>query len=172
LPKNIETLKMIQKYKLLNGYCDFFKQNNKHWDLFTITLTFKSSSSSKYIKDQCLSIYDNNFLNKIRKQLYRNYNLNQSTIPYEYFRLHEYDEKSLLKVDNEHTPNHIHGIIPIKKEYTKKFWNIETNTLTRRLQKDIKSIKKVASFLIEPIRLDELDMWISYCAKYKKVEDL
>lgn len=163
---------MYQKYQLLHGYSEFFKQNIKSWDLFTITLTFKSSSGSNYIKEQCLSIYDNSFLNKIKKQLYRNYNLNQSTIPYEYFRIHEYDEKSLLKCDNKNTPNHIHGILPIKKEYTNKFWSIETNTLSRRLQKDIKSIKKVASFLIEPIRIEELDMWISYCAKFKKIDQL
>ncbi|HBK44714.1 MULTISPECIES: hypothetical protein [unclassified Polynucleobacter] len=158
--------------RLLSEYSNFFREKLNHCELFTITVSFKCSYGSKGVTNACLDTYDFNILRKIRKQLWRNYKKNLDTIPYEYFRYHEYDEKSIFKRDSMNTPNHIHGILPIDKKYMGNFWNYELKRVNTRIVKDIKSLRYVSSLLIEPMRSDELSNWINYCLKKKNMENI
>lgn len=163
---------MVNRRVYLDSWVEWFKSSTDDWDLFTVTVTFKSSSNKGYTKDRCLSTYNTVFLNKIRKQLCRNPNKNSNVIGFENFSFHEYDEKSLFKSMYGSTPNHIHSILPINKRFTHRFWSVESNSVVDRLRKDIKSIKFISSYLIEPVRFYEIGNWVKYCMKDKKISEI
>lgn len=141
--------------------------NNQDWELYTITVTFRGSSDSNHMKEKCLSAYDGDVLWKLGKELNRNLKNPAQVIAYPHFRFHEYEERNKSKIDNITTPNHIHGLLTIRKNLDHKFWNYEKNCLSERIQKDVESIEFVGSCLVEKVRREDLGNWIHYILKEK-----
>ncbi len=145
--------------------------SNPDWTTFTITVTFKNLvplETGQGMKLATRYEYNKKVLTKIKKRLCRLSNYWDKVLPVTDFYVYEYDETSFFKkVSNNQSPHHIHGILPIPNRVLHKFYNLETGELDKRLMKDLKSLSKVSTFLIEPLRLDEKDSWFNYMLKDK-----
>jgi hypothetical protein len=149
--------------------------SNPDWTTFTITVTFKNLvplETGQGMKLATRYEYNKKVLTKIKKRLCRLSNYWDKVLPVTDFYVYEYDETSFFKkVSNNQSPHHIHGILPIPNRVLHKFYNLETGELDKRLMKDLKSLSKVSTFLIEPLRLDEKDSWFNYMLKDKTLRE-
>lgn len=149
--------------------------SNPDWTVFTITVTFKNLvplETGQGMKLATKYEYNKKVLTKIKKRLCRLSNYWDKVLPVTDFYVYEYDQTSFFKkVSNNQSPHHIHGILPIPNRVLHKFYNLETGELDKRLMKDLKSLSKVSTFLIEPLRLDESESWFNYMLKDKTPSD-
>lgn len=149
--------------------------SNPDWTVFTITVTFKNLvplETGQGMKLATKYEYNKKVLTKIKKRLCRLSNYWDKVLPVTDFYVYEYDQTSFFKkVSNNQSPHHIHGILPIPNRVLHKFYNLETGELDKRLMKDLKSLSKVSTFLIEPLRLDECESWFNYMLKDKTPSD-
>jgi hypothetical protein len=149
--------------------------SNPDWTTFTITVTFKNLvplETGQGMKLATRYEYNKKVLTKIKKRLCRLSNYWDKVLPVTDFYVYEYDEISFFKkVSNNQSPHHIHGILPIPNRVLHKFYNLETGELDKRLMKDLKSLSKVSTFLIEPLRLVEKDSWFNYMLKDKTLSE-
>ena len=149
--------------------------SNPDWTVFTITVTFKNLvplETGQGMKLATKYEYNKKVLTKIKKRLCRLSNYWKEVLPVTDFYVYEYDQTSFFKkVSNNQSPHHIHGILPIPNRVLHKFYNLETGELDKRLMKDLKSLSKVSTFLIEPLRLDEKESWFNYMLKDKTPSD-
>ena len=149
--------------------------SNPDWTVFTITVTFKNLvplETGRGMKLATKYEYNKKVLTKIKKRLCRLSNYWDKVLPVTDFYVYEYDQTSFFKkVSNNQSPHHIHGILPIPNRVLHKFYNLETGELDKRLMKDLKSLSKVSTFLIEPLILDESESWFNYMLKDKTPSD-
>ena len=152
------------KVDYIDAYVDWFKSMNDTTIPFTTTVVYKSSGH-KPNADKWIDEYKHKFLWKINKQL----NPHSSKLTFFYdFCKYEFGESSRYKsIHDQRNPHHVHGIILIPKDKVNKIWDANRNTETNRLTKDFKSILNISSILIEPIRNDKIQDWISYMMKGK-----
>lgn len=143
---------------------------NPDWVTLTITVTFKNLVPFYMNNGMRLATeyeYDKYVLTKIKKRLTRLQKYWDKVFIYE-FSVYEFDQTSFFrKSDSPRTPHHIHGIITIPKEKMNRLIDPNTGTLHPRLEKDLKSLKKVSTFLIEPLRLESAHSWFHYMLKDK-----
>lgn len=143
---------------------------NPDWITLTITVTFKNLVPFYMNNGMRLATeyeYDKYVLTKIKKSLTRLQKYWDKVFIYE-FSVYEFDQTSFFrKSDSPRTPHHIHGIITIPKEKMNRLFDPNTGTLHPRLEKDLKSLKKVSTFLIEPLRLESAHSWFHYMLKDK-----
>ena len=143
---------------------------NPDWVTLTITVTFKNLVPFYMNNGMRLATeyeYDKYVLTKIKKRLTRLQKYWDKVFIYE-FSVYEFDQTSYFrKSDSPRTPHHIHGIITIPKEKMNRLIDPNTGTLHPRLEKDLKSLKKVSTFLIEPLRLESAHSWFHYMLKDK-----
>ena len=143
---------------------------NPDWITLTITVTFKNLVPFYMNNGMRLATeyeYDKYVLTKIKKRLTRLQKYWGKVFIHE-FSVYEFDQTSFFrKSDSPRTPHHIHGIITIPKEKMNRLFDPNTGTLHPRLEKDLKSLKKVSTFLIEPLRLDTSHSWFHYMLKDK-----
>ena len=149
--------------------------SNPDWTTFTITVTFKNLvplETGQGMKLATKYEYDKKVLTKIKKRLCRLSNYWKEVLPITDFYIYEYDQTSFFKkISNNQSPHHIHGILPIPNRVLHKFYNFETGELDKRLMKDLRSLSKVSTFLIEPLRLNEKESWFNYMLKDKTPSD-
>lgn len=149
--------------------------SNPDWTSFTITVTFKNLvplETGQGMKLATKYEYNKKVLTKIKKRLCRLSNYWKEVLPITDFYVYEYDQSSFFKkVSNNQSPHHIHGILPVPNRVLHKFYNLETGELDKRLMKDLRSLSKVSTFLIEPLRLDEKESWFNYMLKDKTPND-
>ncbi len=167
--KSLTTKRNLKKHELE------WITSNPDWTTFTITVTFKNLvplETGQGMKLATRYEYNKKVLTKIKKRLCRLSNYWDKVLPVTDFYVYEYDETSFFKkVSNNQSPHHIHGILPIPNRVLHKFYNIETGELDKRLMKDLRSLSKVSTFLIEPLRLDEKDSWFNYMLKDKTLSE-
>jgi hypothetical protein len=165
LKKSLTTERSLKKQEL-----DWIT-SNPDWTVFTITVTFKNLvplETGQGMKLATKYEYNKKVVTKIKKRLCRLSNYWNEVLPVTDFYVYEYDQTSFFKkVSNNQSPHHIHGILPIPNRVLHKFYNLETGELDKRLMKDLKSLSKVSTFLIEPLRLDEKESWFNYMLKDK-----
>lgn len=149
--------------------------NNPDWITLAITVTFKNLVPIYMGSGMKLATeyeYNKKVLTKIRKRLCRLRKHWNNVLPIPDFYIYEYDQTSFFKgVSNTQTPHHIHGIIPIPKHLIGRVINIDTGILDKRLNSDLKSLKKVSTFLIEPLRPESAGAWLTYMLKDKSSAD-
>lgn len=149
--------------------------SNPDWTVFTITVTFKNLvplETGQGMKRATRYEYEKNVLTKIKKRLCRLSNYWDKVLPITDFYVYEYDQTSFFKkVSNNQSPHHTHGILPIPNRVLHKFYNLETGELDKRLMKDLRSLSKVSTFLIEPLRMDKKESWFNYMSKDKTPSD-
>jgi len=150
--------------------------SNPDWTVFTITVTFKNLvplETGHGMKLATKYEYEKKVLTKIRKRLCRLTNYWDKVLPITDFYVYEYDQTSIFKkVSNNQSPHHIHGILPIPNRVLHKFYNVDTGELDQRLVKDLKSLSKVSTFLIEPLKLEKKESWFNYILKGKMMIEL
>lgn len=149
--------------------------DSDEWVPFAVTVTFKglvpyeASSGMKKATDY---EYRKRVLNKVRRRLCRSGSKWNEVLPIDYFRQYEYEQGSFFKpVPKATSPHHIHAFLPIRKRLAGRVFNFEKGLLDERLEKDIRSIVTVSSFLIEPVRIDEAEAWVRYMLKGKSELD-
>lgn len=150
--------------------------SNPDWTVFTITVTFKNLvplETGQGMKLATKYEYNKKVLTKIKKRLCRLSNNWDKVLPVTDFYIYEYDETSFFKkISSNQSPHHIHGILPIPNRVLERFYNFSTGELDKRLMKDLRSLSKVSTFLIEPLRLDEKESWFNYMLKDKKISEI
>lgn len=175
------------KNELLLAWSDWFESKTDEWELFTMTVVFKSGGKVPR-PEKWEGEYKNRVLMKIRKRLEpglftdkRFVNLETQenreklrgcthVIPYEDFFYYEKDDSSLFRVSRSHKPHHIHSLLPIEKSQVHRFWSIDSDDLQDRIQKDIYSIETVQSVLVEKIKAGNTIDWIKYLHKGKSFQ--
>lgn len=131
---------------------------------FATTVVFKSSGYTPR-PEHWLAEYRHKFLWKLNKQISKR--ASELLFYHDYCR-YEFGESSRYKsLSDQRCPHHVHGVVNIPKQHVYKIWNYEMNRTPDRLTKDFKSISNVSSVLIEPIKLDEIENWLSYTVKGK-----
>jgi hypothetical protein len=174
------------KNELLLAWSDWFESKSDEWELFTLTVVFKSGGKIPR-PEKWEGEYKNNVLMKIRKRLepsiftakkfvdqktQQNRDQQRDTInviPLEEFNYYEFDESSIHRITGNRKPHHIHALIPIKKSQVSRFWSSDTNNLQPRIEKDVLSIKTVQSLLIEKMEPQSTINWIRYILKAKQI---
>ena len=156
------------KNELAKAWSDWFESKTDEWDLFTMTVVFKSggkiSRSEKWEAE-----YKKYLLNKIRRALEPNQKNQEYAIPYEEFCYYEFNESSIHRVTSSRKPHHIHALIPIRKSQTHRFWSVDNSDLQERVKKDIYSIKTIQSILVEKVKTDRTIDWVKYVLKGKSI---
>ena len=146
------------------------------WITFTVTVTFKNLEpieASEGYKKAAIYEYEKRVLTKIKKRLCRLSSKWNSVIPIEYFIQYEYDQGSFFKpLSSRNNPHHIHGVFPVPKSLAHRIYDFENSHLDQRLNKDLQSLHRVSTFLIEPIRSGESDAWLNYILKGKSMRDI
>ena len=150
--------------------------DNDEWTTFTITITFKNLQPIEFhdgYKKAAIYEYKKNVLTKIKKRLCRLCSKWNSVIPLEHFFQYEYGQGSFFKkVTSTKSIPHIHGIFPVAKSSADRIYDFKNSKLDKRLTKDLRSLKHVATFEIEPLRTDEANDWLNYMFKGKSLKDL
>jgi hypothetical protein len=168
--KPLQTEKSLMRQEL-----DWITANSE-WTTFTITVTFKNLVSLETREGMKLATeyeYNKKVLTKIKRRLCRLSNYWDKVLPVTDFFVYEYAQSSFFKkVPSCRTPHHIHGILPIPNRVLHRFYNFETGALDERLMKDLASLPKVSTFLIEPLELDDKGSWFNYMLKGKRISDL
>ena len=150
--------------------------SNDDWITFTVTVTFKNLEpieASEGYKKAAFYEYEKRVLTKIKKRLCRLSSKWNSVIPIEYFIQYEYDQGSFFKpLSSRNNPHHIHGVFPVLKSLAHRIYDFENSHLDQRLNKDLQSLHRVSTFLIEPLRSGESDAWLNYILKGKSMRDI
>jgi len=150
--------------------------SNDDWITFTVTVTFKNLElieASDGYKKAAIYEYEKRVLTKIKKRLCRLSSKWNSVIPIEYFIQYEYDQGSFFKpLSSRNNPHHIHGVFPVPKSLAHRIYDFENTHLDKRLNKDLQSLHRVSTFLIEPLRSGESDAWLNYILKGKSTRDI
>lgn len=154
------------KTELLKAWSDWFESKNDEWELFTITVVFKSGGKIPR-PERWNSEYDKCVLRKIRKALEPKQKNQQNAIPFEDFCYYEFDESSIHRITSSRKPHHIHGLLPIRKSQVNRFWSIDENDLKERIKKDIHSTEIVQSVKVRLVRENSTIVWMTYIAKLK-----
>jgi hypothetical protein len=141
------------------------------WIPFAVTVTFKGLvpyEARDGMKKATDYEYRKRVLNKVRRRLCRSGSRWNEVLPIDYLRQYEYEQGSFFKpVPKSTSPHHIHAFLPIKKHLAGRVFNFEKGLLDERLEKDLRSIVTVSSFLIEPLRVGEAEAWARYMLKGK-----
>lgn len=156
------------KNELLEAWSDWFESKSDEWDLFTLTVVFKSGGLTPR-PNRWESEYKTQILKKIRKALEPKLENQTNAIPYEEFFYYEKDDSSLFRVSRSHKPHHIHALLPIRKSQVHRFWSVDKNDLQERIEKDLYSIETVQSVLIERVKTDHTLDWVKYLLKGKTI---
>jgi len=148
---------------------------NKDWILFASTVTFKNLNSVEVndgMRKASEYEYRKRVLNKVRKRLCRSkYKWNQ-VLPFGFFQ-YEFEQGSYFKaVPRSNSPHHIHGIFAVQKDVASRIYNFQHSEIDSRLVKDLNSMGRVSTFLIEPLRTEEENTWLAYMLKGKTVYDV
>ena len=150
--------------------------NKQDWTPFTITITFKNlvaCEASDGLRKATEYEYQKRVLNKIKRRLCRSTSKWNQVLPIDYFFQYEFEQGSHFKpVPRSNSPHHIHGLFPVQKEVAERIFNFQSNELDARLVKDLKSMKRVSTFLIEPLRTEESFAWLAYMLKGKSRSEL
>lgn len=145
------------------------------WTPFAVTVSFKGLvpyEARDGMKKATDYEYRKRFLNKVRRRLCRSGSKWNEVLPIDYFRQYEYEQGSFFKpVPKSNSPHHVHAFLPVRKHLASRIFDFENDLLDERLQKDIRSIVTVSSFLIEPVRAGESEAWIRYMLKGKSEID-
>jgi len=145
--------------------------NKQEWTAFTVTITFKNlvaCEASDGLRKATEYEYQKRVLNKIKKRLCRSSSKWNKVLPIDYFFQYEFEQGSHFKpVPRSNSPHHIHGLFPVQKEVAERIFNFQRNEMDARLVKDLKSMKRVSTFLIEPLRTEESVAWLAYMLKGK-----
>lgn len=155
------------KNELIKAWSDWFEFKRNDWELFTLTVVFKTSKDAPRGYDW--SAEYERVLNKIRRRLERNEANYDVAIPFDKFAYYEKDESSIKRITGSRKPHHFHALIPIRKVNTYRFWSIDLNDLNLRLRKDIESIDTVQSILVESIPNGKSIDWTKYVLKAKSI---
>ena len=149
---------------------------NKDWIPFAATVTFKNLvayEATDGIRKATEYAYHKQVLNKVKKRLCRSSSKWNQVLPIDYLFLYEYEQGSHFKpVPRSNSPHHIHGLFPVTKDVATRIYDFDTNQMDSRLVKDLKSMRQVSTFLIEPLRTDESQAWLTYMLKGKSRADL
>lgn len=156
------------KSELQQAWSDWFESKTDEWDLFTLTVVFKSGGLVPR-PARWESEYKTRVLQKIRRVLEPNQNNQTNAIPYEEFFYYEKDDSSFFRVSRSHKPHHVHALIPTRKSQTYRFWSIDSSDLQDRVRKDLHSIETVQSLLIEPVKANHTIDWVKYLSKGKQI---
>jgi hypothetical protein len=150
--------------------------DRQDWTPFTVTITFKNlvvCEASDGIRKATEYEYQKRVLNKIKKRLCRSSSKWNQVLPIDYFFQYEFEQGSHFKpVPRSNSPHHIHGLFPVQKEVAERIFNFQSNEMDARLVKDLKSMKCVSTFLIEPLRNEEAVAWLAYMLKGKSRSEL
>lgn len=145
------------------------------WIPFAVTVSFKGLvpyEARDGMKKATDYEYRKRVLNKVRRRLCRSGSKWNEVLPIDYFRQYEYEQGSFFKpVPKSNSPHHVHAFLPVRKNLASRIFDFENDLLDERLQKDIRSIVTVSSFLIEPVRAGESEAWIRYMLKGKSEID-
>lgn len=153
--------------------------NNRDWQMFTATVTMKtkrlqaSKQPIENMKSWTTYNYKHRVLNKVRRRLSRSTSTWSRVLPIDYVYQYEYEQGSYFKpVPKEGAPHHIHAVFPVQKDFAGRIFDFSINQLDHRLQKDLRSLDCVSSFLIEPLRFEDGHKWLSYMLKDKTPSEL
>lgn len=139
----------------------------------TITVTFKNLvpfEATQGMRKATEYEYSKRVLNKVKKRLCRSRSKWNSVIPFHFYQ-YEYEQGSFFKpVPTNCSPHHIHGILAIPKGLLPRIYNLTGGRLDLRLGKDLRSMDKVSTFLIEPLRAGEAQTWYAYMMKGKDAQ--
>jgi len=155
------------KAELIKAWSDWFESKREDWDLFTLTVVFKTSKNIPRTYDWPAE-YER-VLNKIRRRLERNPANYVLAIPFDQFAYYEKNEASIKRVTGSRKPHHFHAVIPIHKERAYRFWSIDYQDVHPKLRSDIESIDTVQSIVVEPILTNRTIDWTSYILKAKSL---
>lgn len=156
------------KTDLAKAWSDWFKSKDNEWEVFTVTVVFKSggpNSNQSRWEDE----YKKRVLSKIRRKLERNKNNQAKAIPYEDFFYYEKNEASIHRKTGSRKPHHIHGLLPIKKDRSYRIWSVDDMDLVSTVRADIQSIDTVESIHFRKLNNDHAVDWIRYCWKGKSL---
>jgi len=152
---------------------------NPEWRMFTATVTMKTKrlQDTKQpitnMRDWTTYNYKHRVLNKVKKQLSRARSKWNKVIPIDYFFQYEYEQGSYFKpVPRGDSPHHVHAVFPVRLEVADRIFDFNSNQLNQRLEKDIRSLDCVSSFLIQPLRCEDGHKWLGYMLKDKSACDL
>ena len=153
--------------ELIKAWSVWFESKRNEWELFTITVVFKTSKIAPRGYDWGAE-YER-VLNKIRRKLERSEANYELAIPFDKFAYYEKDESSIKRITGSRKPHHFHALIPIRKVSNYRFWSIDLNDLNPRLRKDIESIDTIQSVVVEPILEGRSIDWTKYILKAKSI---
>ncbi len=170
ITEHIEPWKQIYptKSELSDAWSLWFESKYAEWDLFTLTVVFKSGGM-KPRPDRWESEYKRRVLQKFRKSLEPKATNQELALPFEEFFYYEKDDSSFFRTSKSHKPHHIHALLPIRKTQTYRVWSTDSEDLQDRLKRDILSIDTVQSILVERIANQATVNWVKYVLKGKSV---
>ena len=170
ITEHIEPWKQVYptKNELSEAWSLWFESKSDEWDLFTLTVVFKSGGA-KPRPDRWESEYKRRVLQKFRKSLEPKTTNQEIALPFEEFFYYEKDDASFFRLTKSHKPHHIHALLPIRKSQTYRVWSTDNEDLQDRLKKDIHSIDTVQSILVEKIADQSTVNWVRYVLKGKSV---
>jgi hypothetical protein len=157
------------KNELLQAWADWFESKTDEWELFTMTVVFKSGGKIPR-PEKWESEYKTRVLQKIRREIEPNQKNQELAIPFEEFFYYEKDDSSFFRVSRSHKPHHINSLIPIRKSQVNRFWSIDTGDLQERIKKDLYSIDTIQSILVEKVKSDRTIDWVKYLLKGKSFQ--
>lgn len=169
-PEYLEPWKRIYptKNELAKDWSDWFESKSNEWELFTLTIVFKSGGKVAR-PEKWEAEYKTRVLQKIRRVIEPNQKNQELAIPFEEFFYYEKDDSSFFRISRSHKPHHIHALIPIRKSQTQRFWSVDENDLQERIKKDIYSLVTVQSILVERVNINHTIDWIKYTLKGKTI---
>jgi hypothetical protein len=149
---------------------------NKDWIPFTATVTFKNlkayEANDGYRRATEYE-YGKRVLNKVKKRLCRSSSKWNQVLPIDYLFQYEFEQGSHFKpVPRSNSPHHIHGLFPVNKDVANRIYDLDTQEMDSRLVKDLRSMDRVSTFLIEPLRTEESKAWLTYMLKSKSRSEL
>jgi hypothetical protein len=149
---------------------------NNDWIPFAATVTFKNLVAFEAcdgIRKATEYEYQKRVLNKVKKRLCRSSSKWNQVLPIDYFFQYEFEQGSHFKpVPRSNSPHHIHGLFPVQNEAAERIYNFQTKEMDSRLVKDLNSMNRVSTFLIEPLRTEESVAWLAYMLKGKSRSEL
>lgn len=152
---------------------------NRDWQVFTATVVMKtkrlrdSKQPIENMKSWTTYNYKHRVLNKVRRRLCRSSAQWNQVLPIDYLYQYEFEQGSYFKpVPREGAPHHIHAVFPVRMDCASRIFNFSNNQLHHRLEKDLRSLDCVSSFLIEPLRYEDGHKWLSYMLKDKTAKEL
>ena len=175
---NEQTMTVYQSKNNLRLTFDWM-MHNRDWQIFTATVVMKtkrlrdSKQSIENMRTWTTYYYKHRVLNKVRRNLCRSKFKWNEVLPIDYLYQYEFEQGSYFKpVPKEDSPHHIHAVFPVRVDCVNRIYDYSTNQLNYRLQKDLRSLDCVSTFLIEPLRYEEGHTWLSYMLKDKTAHDL